>query len=657
MRSVASSNRPATVAALPRRAPMPHLAQSEAVRDAWPGVQAFLLAFLLVGALAASQGGYLPPAWDWSALVLLLACAVLLVARTQLRLGVLDVVAPALVFALALWGLVSALWSPSLTHPMLESQRTLMYAVALFASALIVRTRSRRALLAGVWLAIALVGMYALLTRLLPERLGYIDPVAGYRLAQPIGYWNGLGLFAAIGLILAFGFAARGRNVALRACAAASMVPLACTLYFTFSRGAWIALGAGVVAAIVLDRRRLQLITTLVLFAPGSAIAVWRGSRSAPLTHIGTNLAVQSHAGHHFALTVLLLALVGALVAIVLGPTERVVRIPLGVQRGYGAALVVVVVAALAVITARFGSPPTIVSHLYHDFVGPSQNVQHGNLNTRLFNLSGGQRIPQWKVAWREYKMHPWLGSGYGSYENYWYEYRPAALKVVNAHNLYLETLAELGPVGLILLLTALALPLVAAFRSRDWAFTSLAFGAYVAFLVHAIVDWDWQLPAVTLAALLCGSALLISRRQDRPLPAALRSAWRFAALGLTIVLAALFFVLLRGNRAIAAAEGASSHQDWNVAAANAQTATDWAPWSSQAWQLLGEVQQAQGKLGAARVSLRAAVRRDPSDWTIWFDLATVTTGRERAHAIAYAARLNPLDPDVQALEPSGGGG
>ena len=90
---------------------------------------------------------------------------------------------------------------------------------------------------------------------------------------------------------------------------------------------------------------------------------------------------------------------------------------------------------------------------------------------------------------------------------------------------------------------------------------------------------------------------------------------------------------------------------------ADARTATDWAPWSSQAWQLLGEVQQAQGKLGPARISLRTAANRDPSDWTIWFDLATVTTGGERAHAIAEAARLNPLDPDVQALEPSGGGG
>lgn len=649
MRS-AASNQPASVAALPPPSAAPSTTKSSVWRDSGPAVQAFLLPFVLVSALAASGGGYLPPAWDWSALILLLGCAVVLTARNEVRLGALELAMPALLVGLALWGLVSALWAPSLTQPMLESQRTLLYAVAVFAAALAIRTRSRRALLAGIWAAVTIICIYALLTRLFPERLGYIDTLAGYRLDEPIGYWNALGLFAAMGLLLAFGFAARGRLMAIRAMAAASMVPLACTLYFTFSRGAWIALLAGVVAAVALDRRRLQLITSLVMFAPWPAIAVWRASKSNPLTHLGTSLATESHAGHHFALTVVLMALLAALVAIVFTGTERVVHVPRPVRRAYGGALLLLLVAGLIVITVRFGSPPTIVSHLYHDFVGPSQTVRNGNLNTRLFNLSGGQRIPQWKVAWREYKLHPWLGSGYGTYERYWTQYRPVPFQVVNVHNLYLETLAELGPVGLFLLVLALALPLVAAFKSRAWSLASLAFGAYVAFLVHVIVDWDWQLPAVTLAALFCGSALLTSRRQDRPFPAALRSGGRFAALGLTVVLAAFFFVLLKGNRAIAASEGAANRQDWSAAVANARTATDWAPWSSRAWQLLGESEHEQNKLGAARMSLQTAATKDPSDWTIWFDLATVTTGFERAHAIAQAVRLDPLDPDVEAL-------
>ena len=222
--------------------------QSAAARERWPDIEAFSLAFVFVFALAASGGGYKPSAWDWSALVLLLGCGITFAARKRLRLGLLEVAVSAALLALAAWGLLSALWSPSLTQPALESQRTLMYAAGVFTAVLVVRTRSRRALLGGAWAAITLICVYSLATRLFPERLGFVDPLAGYRLDQPLGYWNALGIFAAIGMLLAFGFAGRGKTAAVRAAAAASTVPLGLTLYFTFSRGAWIGLGAGLVA-------------------------------------------------------------------------------------------------------------------------------------------------------------------------------------------------------------------------------------------------------------------------------------------------------------------------------------------------------------------------------------------------------------------------
>lgn len=651
-RTAEEQNIRTTASLLARRGVVSGRIRRAAASDIWTPVQASLLSFVFVFFLAASGGGYKPQASDWSGLVLLLVCALALVARTRLRVGLLEAATAAALLALAGWGLLSALWSPSLTQPALESQRTLMYAAGVLAAVLIVRMRSRRALLGGVWLAITLICIYSLLTRLFPERLGFIDSLAGYRLDQPLGYWNALGVFAATGALLAFGFAARGKRISIRALAAASTVPLVTTLYFTFSRGSWIALGAGLLAALAFDRRRLQLITALLFVGPWPAIAVWRASRSGPLTRIGSSLSAQSHAGHHFALTAVELALAAAVVAAVFIGAERVVRVARPVRLAYAGGIVIGVVAALAVITVRFGSPPTIASHLYHDFVGPSQGIQNGNLNTRLFNLSGNGRIPQWKVAWREYKGHPWLGSGYGSYARYWNEYRPVALKVVNVHNLYLETLAELGPVGLGVLVLALCLPLVAAVKARRWPLASLALGAYVAFLVHAAVDWDWQMPAVTLAALFCGAALLVSARQSRLLRLATCPAWRWSALALTLVLAALVFVALRGNRAVAASEAAATRFNWNTAAADARTATEWAPWSSRAWQLLGEIEIDQGKFSAARTTLRKAVGKDPADWTIWLDLANATTGREHKKALDQARKLNPLDPGIAVLDP-----
>ena len=47
-------------------------------------------------------------------------------------------------------------------------------------------------------------------------------------------------------------------------------------------------------------------------------------------------------------------------------------------------------------------------------------------------------------------------GRGAGSYESWWSEHGTLATFVKDAHSLYLQTLGELGVVGLVLLLTAL---------------------------------------------------------------------------------------------------------------------------------------------------------------------------------------------------------
>ena len=127
-----------------------------------------------------------------------------------------------------------------------------------------------------------------------------------------------------------------------------------------------------------------------------------------------------------------------------------------------------------------------------------------------------GDRAEYWRVAWHEYVLNPWLGSGARTFHLYWLLYRPIPVNVRDAHSLYLETLAELGPAGLALLLAALAVPLVAAARAHTNPFVPAAAGAYTAFLVHAAQDWDWEMPAVTLAALACGAALLAAARPER---------------------------------------------------------------------------------------------------------------------------------------------
>ena len=283
---------------------------------------------------------------------------------------------------------------------------------------------------AGCWAAITLVCAYGLATRLFPERLGYTDSIAGYRLEAPLGYWNALAIFAAIGTLLAAGFVARGRRLAVRMLAAASTVVLVPTLYFTFSRGGWIALAAGLVTIVLLDTRRLQFLASLTVVAPWPAIAVWHASRSQPLTHVGGGLAAAEHAGHRYVIFVAVLLLVAAAVMFAFDWLEAHARVPDAVRIGYAIALVLVVVAGFAAVTVRYGSPVTIARKGYDNFVGVSGAVKNGDLNTRLFSLGLGQRVPQWKVAWHDYTGHPVLGSGLGSYERYWNQDRTENFQV-----------------------------------------------------------------------------------------------------------------------------------------------------------------------------------------------------------------------------------
>jgi O-antigen ligase len=130
--------------------------------------------------------------------------------------------------------------------------------------------------------------------------------------------------------------------------------------------------------------------------------------------------------------------------------------------------------------------------------------------------ISFGDRPHYWRSAIADASEHTALGSGAGSFDDYWLLHRPIPAYVRDAHSLYLETAAELGVVGLALLLCALAAPLLAARRAENPALAATALGGYSAFLVHAGLDWDWEMPVTTLAGLACAAALLAGTRPAR---------------------------------------------------------------------------------------------------------------------------------------------
>jgi len=247
------------------------------------------------------------------------------------------------------------------------------------------------------------------------------------------------------------------------------------------------------------------------------------------------------------------------------------------------------------------------------------------------------ERSAYWRVAVSEAAERPLLGSGAGTWVRSWLAERDEAFPARDAHGLYVETLSELGPTGLALVLAALLAPLAAALRARAHPLVPAAAGAYAAFVLHAGVDWDLELTAVAVAGVACGAFLLAEaggrtlRLPRAPALAALAAVGLLAALGLA------------GNSFVSASARALRAGDPAAAERRAETAARLAPWSAEARRLRGEAQRALGNRAAAAASFRKGIELDRGDVELWLALARVEEGAGRRRALERARRLNPL--------------
>lgn len=429
---------------------------------------ALLPGIVVLPGLAFSDGGYFNRSWPPA--IVALACvagfAVLFAGLELDRFALAWVSAWALV---AGWITLTAVWSEDASASLREGERALVYLAAVAALAGVGRL-SRELLVAGLVAGSSFVCVVSLVERIFPDKPLRFDPFEGTLLAAPLGYANALGILAAMTLLLAIGLAATGSDVRARTAGTVLAPPLAAVLVLTDSRGAWAAALAGglVGLALVPDRARVAARAVPVLL-----IAAVAGVVTLQATALRRELAPLDEAqrqGRLLAGALVVLALAGVLLARTAPRIEPLLR-----RRATAVVLAALVVALCIAAAGR----------------------AHG---------AAGDRPEYWRVAWHEAKANPVLGSGAGTFELWWADERPVDVDVRDAHSLYIEALAEQGPVGLLLLLVALGVPLVAAWRRRDVPLVPVATAAYAAFLVHAAVDWDWEMPAVTLAALIAAA-------------------------------------------------------------------------------------------------------------------------------------------------------
>src|ERR671933_1261240 len=186
----------------------------EALWVAWqraaPGIVS--LTTVLVDGIAG--GGYFPRAWGLTSFALLAFALAALVGRREIALGRIERAFFGLVAALTAWTAASTIWSDTSGTSILEGERDVVYLSAVAAVLVCVRRESVPVLLGGVLAGITVVAGYGLFTYVIFDHP--LNPIEGNLLFEPLGYANGLGIYAAIGTLLAIGLALTLRPPLLR---------------------------------------------------------------------------------------------------------------------------------------------------------------------------------------------------------------------------------------------------------------------------------------------------------------------------------------------------------------------------------------------------------------------------------------------------------
>ena len=174
--------------------------------------------------------------------------------------------------------------------------------------------------------------------------------------------------------------------------------------------------------------------------------------------------------------------------------------------------LAAIVLLALLAVGVNAGAITHRIRSQYNAFV----HLSPTSAGTRLLS-GGGDRYDYWRVAVLEFRSAPLRGVGAGNYQPGYYLHRHTSEEIRQPHSLELQTLAELGLVGAVMLaafLLAVATGFVRTARAGRRSRTARAVavaggGTFVAWLTQTSADWLHLLPGLTAIALAAAAALL----------------------------------------------------------------------------------------------------------------------------------------------------
>ena len=288
------------------------------------------------------------------------------------------------------------------------------------------------------------------------------------------------------------------------------------------------------------------------------------------------------------------------------GPARE--RLLLRVAAGVALACVVVAIVAVSARGNPLGGTTAVGS-------GPS----------RLGESSLNNRWGWWKEAWHGFAGEPLGGTGAGSFEVVHRKFRDSNVDVRETHNVPLQFASETGIVGLALWAGAMAAGLVGAWRALgrlagDEREAALALGiALPAFLVHGLLDYDWDFVALAGPVLFVTGFLLAAGRE--PVRVGRHYVW-VVAVGL-VAWAALYSIAAprvaatRVDDAYSEIEGGSLDK----AVSEAKSAHSLNPLSIEPLEAWASAEEGAGRLARARELYAQAVDLQPLNWTSWYEL------------------------------------
>ena len=682
-------------AALLRRAPAAARAPAPAAARVAP--DALLAAGLgaLLAAVALGAGGGLQLGRTTAVEVALQAMGGVLGAAAVLTTGgrrLHGAVALALFAVLAGVTGLSVAWAVQPDDAWLETSRTLSYVATFGAGMALVRLVPGRwgALVNATVVAAGLVTAYALATKVFPTALNPDEAAA--RLREPFGYWNAVGLMAALGAPGCLWLGARRHgHAAANALAYPLLGLLLVGLLLAYSRGALLALAIGCAVWFVVVPLRLRGATVLGTSALGALLVVAWVFGQDPLSKDKQDLALRETAGHELGLLLAALVLVLLATGLALG-FATALRAPGGAtRRRAGTALLlglalVPVGAAVALAVSQRGLGGS-VSDGFTKLFDPnaSAKASPGNDPSRLTAV-GSVRARYFADSLVLLRDRPLLGTGAGGFATARQRVRPDDLTVRNAHGYAFQTLADLGAVGGVVSLALLVAWGVAAARATalvrrrgapkpvvDAELVGLRtlLAVVVVYGAHSAIDFTWFIPGTTVLGMLCAGwlagrgpvrgprgELLVPPRAPTGLRGGLRERPRAAlVLAGALVVAACAWATYQPLRSVNRSDQALLALDGGQPARARELARQAAgidPLSVEPLLALAAIEEAARRPAAARRAYERAVQLQPQNPTPWLRLAEfadATGDRPGALAALRAALfLDPRDPRTVTL-------